>query len=223
MPARSITRLPPARPGARNRPSGTSGARARSSIATNAAKSAPAAASTSSVRGEPQPASGASTTAYRSATSASVSVTAPAASNATRSGARLSRSSTGASASSTSAMGMLMKKIARHPNASVSTPPTSSATVAPTPPTAPQTARALLRSASSSNVVMRIDSAVGAISAAETPWTMRAPTRKPGELASPQASDAAANSAVPAMSVRRRPSRSPVRPPSMSSPPNASR
>jgi hypothetical protein len=98
-----------------------------------------------------------------------------------------------------------------------------SAAVAPVPPVADQTPSALLRSAPSSKVVIRIDSAVGAMIAAEIPWTIRAAIRKPPVGANPQASEEIRNRAVPTTNMRRRPSRSARRPPSRSSPPKVSR
>ena len=87
---------------------------------------------------------------------------------------RLSPSSTGLSARTPAATGMLMKKIHSQPSPSVIGPPTSHAAVAPMPPIAAQMPSALLRSAPSANVVMTIDSAVGVMTAAATPWTTRA-------------------------------------------------
>jgi hypothetical protein len=82
---------------------------------------------------------------------------------------------------------------------------------------------ALLRSAPSAKVVIRIESAVGAMIAADTPWTTRAAISTPPDHASPHASEASRNSAVPAMNIRLRPRRSAERPPSKSRPPKLSR
>ena len=133
-------------------------------------------------------------------------VTAPAKSNRRPcSRSRLSRSSTGLSATTPSATGTLMKKIHSQPSPSVIGPPTSQAAVAPMPPIAAQMPSALLRSAPSSKVVVTIDSAVGVMIAAATPWTTRATISAVTDPASPQASEASANSAVPTMNTRRRP------------------
>ena len=82
--------------------------------------------------------------------------------------------------------------------------------------------RALLRSAPSSKVVVRIESAAGEMIAAPTPWIARAAMSVASDVARPQTSDAPEKSARPAMNIRRRPSRSAVRPPSMSRPPKVS-
>src|SRR4029079_3728498 len=116
-----------------------------------------------------------------------------------------------------------MKKIHSQPRPSVIGPPTSHAAVAPTPPIAAQMPSALLRSAPSANVVATIDSAVGVMIAAAMPCTTRAATSASTDPASPHASEASANSAVPVMNTRRRPSRSAARPPSSKRPPKLSR
>jgi hypothetical protein len=59
--------------------------------------------------------------------------------------------------------------------------------------------------------------------AADTPCATRAATSTAGDHASPHASEDTPNRIVPAISTRRRPSRSPARPPSSSSPPKLSR
>ena len=115
-----------------------------------------------------------------------------------------------------------MKKIHRQPGPSVSGPPISHAVVAPTPPSAPQIPRALLRSAPSVKVVEMMDRAVGVMIAAPAPWSTRAASSAAGVQARPQSSEAAVNSAIPVMNTRRRPSRSAARPPTSSSPPNTS-
>ena len=63
---------------------------------------------------------------------------------------------------------------------------------------------------------------VGAMSAAPTPCTKRAATSITGDVARPQATDAAPNTHSPVSSSRRRPSTSPSRPPRSSSDPNES-
>ena len=115
---------------------------------------------------------------------------------------------------------MLMKKIHCQPGPSTSRPPISQAAVAPIPPREPQMPRALLRSGPSSNVVMMIESAVGVMIAAPTPWNARAPISADGDQASPQRSDAPVKTTTPIMKTRRRPSRSAARPPSRSRPAN---
>ena len=98
-------------------------------------------------------------------------------------------------------------------------PPASTPNVAPLAPTAPQMPSALLRSAPSGNRFITIDSAAGSTAAAPRPWTPRMMIRNVALVASAQANEAAVNSASPAVNIRRRPSRSAVRPPSSRKPP----
>ena len=115
-----------------------------------------------------------------------------------------------------------MKKIHSQPGPSTIGPPISHAAVAPMPPSPPQIPSALLRSEPSGKVVEMIDSAVGVMIAAPTPWITRAARSAAGDQASPHMSDAAVKSRTPAMNTRRRPSRSAARPPSKSRPPKLS-
>ena len=62
----------------------------------------------------------------------------------------------------------------------------------------------------------------GGDSAPPRPWSARAPTSQAWEVASPFRSDAAEKIATPARKSRRRPNRSPARPPSSRKPPNTS-
>ena len=101
-------------------------------------------------------------------------------------------------------------------------PPSSTPAAPPVPAIAPQIPSALLRSAPSWKVVMRIDSAAGEMMAAPTPCTAREAMSCASDVARPHASDAPEKSARPIRNMRRRPSRSAERPPSMSSPPNVS-
>ena len=116
-----------------------------------------------------------------------------------------------------------MKKIHSQPSPSVMGPPITHAAVAPMPPIAAQMPSALLRSLPSSKVVVTIDRAVGVMIAAATPWTTRAAISSGTDPAIPHANEASANSPVPTMNTRRRPSRSAARPPSSSRPPKLSR
>ena len=59
----------------------------------------------------------------------------------------------------------------------------------------------------------------GEMSAAPTPWTARAAISIAEPFARPHASEAATKIANPDMSIRRRPNRSPARPPSRRRPP----
>jgi hypothetical protein len=81
---------------------------------------------------------------------------------------------------------------------------------------------ARLRSLPSGKVTAISDSEVGAANAPPMPCRTRADSSHAWLVASPPRSEAMVNSAMPKMKIRRRPSRSPERPPSSSSPPNAS-
>jgi len=118
-------------------------------------------------------------------------------------------------------MGTLMKKTARQPRALVSAPPSSTPAAMPRLPTVPQTASALCR-CRPAYAVMMIDSAAGVSSAAPAPCAARATISSIGLCASPLASEAVVNSPTPARNARRRLSRSAMRPPSSSSPPDSS-
>ena len=113
-------------------------------------------------------------------------------------------------------------KVHRQDRYSVSTPPSSRPTEAPAPAIAPNTANALPRSLGSANVLVRIDNADGAMTAANAPWQARAVTSMAKLTDAPPTADATAKPARPAMNVTLRPSRSASRPPSSSRLPNAS-
>ena len=73
-----------------------------------------------------------------------------------------------AARTSTAATG-LTKNTQRHPGPSVSSPPSSTPAADASPPTPPQTPRAVWRSLPSLKVVVRIESAAGSIIAAPAP------------------------------------------------------
>jgi hypothetical protein len=118
--------------------------------------------------------------------------------------------------------GTLIQNTHCQPGPSIKGPPMIQAAVAPMPPVAPQAPIALLRSAPSGKVPIRIDKAAGVIAAAPTPCTARAVINAAAEDASPQPSDATLNSPTPTSSIRLRPMRSATRPPTSSSVPNDS-
>ena len=126
-----------------------------------------------------------------------VTSTAPRASKPWVRMSRLSPSSTGASASAVIPTGMLRKKIHSQLRRSVKTPPSSTPAAAPNPPTAPQTPSAMLRSLPSEKVVIRIESAAGAMIAAPRPWMARAPISDGSFHASAARSDAPVNTTRP--------------------------
>ena len=169
---------------------------------------------------EPQPAARASTRAYtRKRAPPSPSPPRPDRIGGLPPSARVSSSNTGLSAITTAPTGTLRKKIHCQPTVSVSTPPTSRPIVPPEAPTAPQMPSALLRSAPSGKVVIRIESAAGVIDAAPIPCSARAAINIAPDGASPPSSDASANTATPATKTRRLPSRSAALPPSNNRPP----
>jgi len=118
--------------------------------------------------------------------------------------------------------GTLMNSTDRHDSHSVSSPPAIRPTANPALDMPENSASARIRSRGSVNVVASSASVLGAASAAPRPWATRAATSVAGESAKPPASEATVKSATPAISSRRRPSRSPARPPSSSSPPKTS-
>ena len=93
---------------------------------------------------------------------------------------------------------------------------------APEPAIAPRIPRALFRSEPSAKVTETIEKTDGASAAPASPCKARIPISIPDEVESPQSSEVRAKSASPAMKSFRRPSRSPMRPPSSRNPPNVS-
>jgi hypothetical protein len=81
---------------------------------------------------------------------------------------------------------------------------------------------AFVRSAPSSNVVVMIESAAGAISAAPSPWRPRNTMRASEVGARPLSSDATEKITTPTRNTCLRPMRSPARPPRRRKPPNTS-
>src|SRR6185437_7256466 len=201
---------------------GTSGDRDRDSIHPKADSSAADAASSPSAGPEPQPNSVPRLTPYTSRSRPPVTVTAPAMSK--RSLRRRPRASPArkiaAIAMSAAPTGTLMKKIQRQPGPAVSRPLAITPTDADIPVTAPNAPSARLRSAPSANVTARIERAAGATSAAPKPCRARAPISSPADPATPASSEADENRVSPVSSMRRRPTRSAILPPSSRNPPS---
>ena len=128
----------------------------------------------------------------------------------------------GASAAAAIPIGTLTNSTQRQFSPLVRIPPSSTPAAPPAPATAPQMPSARLRSAPSANVVVMIDSAAGETIAAPRPWTARAAISHVSDCARPPASEASENTTSPSMNIRRRPSRSAIRPPSSKKPPNVS-
>ena len=115
--------------------------------------------------------------------------------------------------------GTLMNSTQRQPGPSVSSPPNSTPAAPPIPETAAQTPRAVLRSRVERNVLVSVDSAAGESIAAPMPWAKRAAMSSDSLWARPPINDEPANTTRPVTSIRRRPSRSAMRPPSSRKPP----
>src|SRR5580765_2177413 len=126
----------------------------------------------------------------------------------------------GARAATSRPIGTLMKKVQRQ-SASVRTPPRMRPTAAPAPDIAAYTAIARLRSLPAGKVVLIRARAAGEASAAPAPWRTRATRRISWFGARPPRSEAAQKTMTPTVNIRRRPKRSPSRPPSMSRLPKA--
>src|SRR3989441_5297617 len=125
-----------------------------------------------------------------------------------------------AKAIATSPIGRFSRKMKCQSATCVSTPPSTTPTAPPADATKPQTLMALARSAGSGKRSRITESATAWTIAPPMPWTPRAPMSSHCEVARPQASDAAVNSARPAMRTVRRPMRSAARPPRSRKPPN---
>ena len=80
----------------------------------------------------------------------------------------------------------------------------------------------MFRSRPSVNVVERIDSAAGVITAAPSPCSARAEMSETSDHANPANSDASVNTTMPTRKIFLRPRRSAARPPSSKKPPKTS-
>src|SRR3954451_15434923 len=98
--------------------------------------------------------------------------------------------------------GTLMKKIHDQASELVRKPPSSTPAAAPLPETAPQTPSAMLRSRTSANVVVRIESAGGGRAAPPRPWVARKVISEPADQAKPAARELSVKRAIPAMKNR---------------------
>ena len=119
------------------------------------------------------------------------------------------------------AIGVLTPRHQRHDVYSVRTPPTIKPIAAPPPEIAPKTPNAFARSFGTVNVTEMIARAAGARSAPKTPCSARDAKSRPCVDAIPPSADAPANPRSPMMKIFLRPMKSPIRPPSSSSEPNA--
>src|SRR5512132_1693525 len=203
----------------RRMPIRINGSEWRSSHTTKPTNRTADAAKNDSAFADSQPSWPARVIAYTKDDSPEVTSTAPSASKDLTDASRLSRSRIGVRMNAAMPIGTLTKKIHDQLSADVRTPPISTPAAAPKPPTAPQTPSAMLRSRPSVNVVDRIDSAAGVITAAPSPWNERAAIRDPSDQARPASSEESENRTMPARKSRRRPSRSAARPPRSRKPP----
>jgi hypothetical protein len=119
-------------------------------------------------------------------------------------------------------MGMLMKKIHCQPTYSVKTPPRRTPIAAPEPAMPPRMPSALFRSAPSRKVTRTMEKTDGERIAPAAPWRSRATISISDEVERPARSDVARKRLRPTMKSLRRPSRSPMRPPSSRKPPKVS-
>ena len=87
----------------------------------------------------------------------------------------------------------------------MSTPPTIRPMAAPPPASAPKTPNAFARSLGSVKVTVTMDSAAGAISAANAPWSPRAANSSSWFGAMPPSAEAPAKPSRPMTKVRLRP------------------
>ncbi len=219
----SITMLAPVSERIRKIPRRTRGWRSLVSRTMKPASSAAASAASSSVEPDTQPAVCALTRAYTRAISPPVMVTAPAMSiRPAVDGARLSGTKRRASSRVMAPTGRLTKNTHCQEASWVRTPPSSRPTAPPPMATALQTPRARARSLPSAKVVVSTERAAGDTSAPPRPCRARPATSSAADPAKPLNSEAAEKSAMPIMKSRRRPKRSPARPPSRRNPPKVS-
>ena len=170
-----------------------------------------------------QPFSWAFTIPYTSASKPAVTVTAPATSKLLCACSSFDSGTKRSDRTNTAIpTGTLTKKIHGHDSVVVSTPPRTRPTAPPPTAIAAQTPIAFVRSAPSANVVVMIESAAGAMSAAPRPWTPRKTMRNSELGASPLSSDATVKTTMPTRNTFLRPARSPARPPRSRKPPNIS-
>ncbi len=125
----------------------------------------------------------------------------------------------GASTAATTPKGTLMNSTQRQETASVSTPPRIRPTPKPAEDMPANSESARTRALVSVKVLLSSAIALGPAMAAPTPWTTRAASSSTPVVARPPASEARVKIRMPAVNRRRRPNRSPSRPPSSSRPP----
>ncbi len=202
---------------------GTSGWLLRFSSTTNAIRSAAERARAISTFVEAKPCPVASVTPYARARIPLVRLTAPGTSRLTLASWRAaSAASTGDSTTATRPNGTFTKSVKRQLNSWVSRPPRINPADAPPAAIALQIPSARLRSGPSLKVVVRSDSAAGETKAPAKPWIKRAAISIPPDWLNPPSMDAPMKRTKPVTNMRRRPTTSASRPPSMRKPPKVS-
>ena len=224
MPANnaSPTAIPAVNVRSRNSAGSTSGARParlrRTWCAAKTASSPAPAASMPNVQAG-QPSSRPSTSGNTSSARPVDTSTIPTGSGRGPSSARDSGSTAAARASAASPSGTLIRKIVRQPrpatSQAMSAPPRIGAPTTARPIVGPNAPNALPRS-SGGNVALRMPKPCGISIAPSRPCATRKPISMPGEVARPHSADAATNPMSPRRNMRRRPYRSPRRPPVIS-------
>ena len=112
--------------------------------------------------------------------------------------------------------GTLTRNTQRQPTESTSAPPRTGPSAMLIPTIAPHTPIAPARSRGSSNTLRMIDSATGLSIDPPIAWSTRAATSVSSVGARAHSSDPSENNVSPSWKIRRRPSRSPVEPDSIS-------
>ena len=198
------------------------GALTRRSMTTNAVRDTAARTSSEITRAEPQCQLLLWTSASTSAVSPTVSVAIPAKSTVLSTvSSRDSRAANSVTAIATTAIGGLMKKIARQLTYSVRKPPTTGPIASASALTPAHVPIAVPR-CSAGNAWVMIASVAGIMNAAPTPWTARKATRSVSLGANPIARLDRPNTVTPNRNILRRPKMSPRRPPVTSSTANVS-
>jgi hypothetical protein len=198
---------------------GTSGSGCRRSTATKKPIAASPSSPDHTVAAERQPRPGPDVTAKSTAAEPSVTATPPSASTGPRRSDPRSPGRAGHRASISATTGTVSQKIQRHPHPSVITPPPTMPATNPRPAIAPYVARARLRARLSVKVAVSSDNELGTKAPAARPCTTRPANSIQGCTAAPASTEPAASTTSPATNIRRRPTRSPSRPNSKSSPP----
>jgi len=193
------------------------------STTTNAIRSAAERARAISTFVEAKPCPVASVTPYARARTPPVRLTAPRMSRLTFAPSPgASAGSTGDSRTAARPNGTFMKSVKRQLNSWVSRPPRINPADAPPAAIALHIPSARLRSRPSLKVVVRSESAAGETKAPAKPWITRAAISIPPDWLNPPSIDAPMNRTKPVKNMRRRPTTSASRPPSMRKPPKVS-